>query len=520
MFALVRAARNLTRLVQIAFTLAEHDALFPLDLFGAAAPPLRILRLMRRPSPAMKGLRPGQRLAAALQRLGPSFIKLGQALSTRADLLGEQVAADLSSLQDRLPPFPGSEARRIIEEELEKPLSELFLGFDDEAVAAASIAQVHFAFTTAGEPVAVKVLRPGIAQAFARDLDLFFWLADLVERTQPGLRRLKPVEVVRTLADTVRFEMDLRFEAAAASELAENFAGDQGFRVPRVDWTRTTQRVLTLERVGGVRVDDRDGLVAAGHDIDDILGKAAAAFFNQVFRDGFFHADMHPGNLFVDASGAIVVIDFGIMGRLDRKTRYFLADMLLGFLSGDYRRVAEVHFAAGYVPARQSIDAFTQAVRSVGEPILGRALHEISVARLLAQLFQVTEQFEMETQPQLLLLQKTMVLAEGMGRRLDPNVNMWTLARPLIEEWMRANRGPEAQVVDMLAEMARTLHRLPGLVEDLERFVHDTAHGGLHLHVDTLDAYMRRFERMGHPLATVIWVAVASLVAIAIALWR
>jgi len=314
--------------------------------------------------------------------------------------------------------------------------------------------------------------------------------------------------------------MDLRFEAAAASELAENFAGDEGFRVPRVDWARTSQRVLTLERVGGVRIDDRDGLVAGGHDAGDILAKAAASFFNQVFRDGFFHADMHPGNLFVEASGAIVVVDFGIMGRLDRKTRYFLADMLLGFLSGDYRRVAEVHFAAGYVPARQSIDNFTQAVRSIGEPILGRPLHEISVARLLAQLFQVTEQFEMETQPQLLLLQKTMVLAEGMGRQLDPDTNMWTLARPLIEDWMRANRGPEAMLADTIADVARTVGRLPGLVADLERVAQEMASGGLRLHVDTVDAYLKRFERAGHPLGVALWIAAIALVAIAIALWR
>ena len=215
--------------------------------------------------------------------------------------------------------------------------------------------------------------------------------------------------------------------------------------MPRIDWQRTGHGVLTLERITGIRIDDRAALLAAGHRIDDLLAKAAAAFFNQVFRDGFFHADMHPGNMFVDATGAIVAVDFGIMGRLDRTTRYYLADMLIGFLSGDYRRVAEIHFAAGYVPPDQSVDAFTQACRAIGEPILGRPLQDISVARLLAQLFQVTEQFGMETQPQLLLLQKTMVLVEGIGRRLDPEINVWTLARPLIEAWMRDNRGPEAR---------------------------------------------------------------------------
>src|SRR5262249_54580244 len=255
--------------------------------------------------------------------------------------------------------------------------------------------------------------------------------------------------------------------AAAASELGENFAGDEGFRVPRVDWRRTSRRVLTLERVAGIRVDQREALIAAGHDIEGIMRKAASAFFNQVFRDGFFPADLPPGNLFIDAKGAIVAVDFGIMGRLDRRTRTFLADMLLGFLTGDYRRVSQVHFDAGYVPARQSVSAFAQACRSIGEPILGKPLNEISIARLLAQLFQVTEQFEMETQPQLLLLQKTMVLVEGVGRRLNPEINIWALAQPLIEEWMRANRGPEALVYDAASEALETLQRLPGLVRDL-----------------------------------------------------
>jgi ubiquinone biosynthesis protein len=518
MLRLFRFGRNLVRLVRIASTLAAHDALFPLDLVPAAAPALRLLRL-RKPRTDSKGLRPGQRLAKALEDLGPSFIKLGQALSTRADLLGEQVTADLSALQDRLPPFPGEAARAIIEAELERPIEALFATFDDKAIAAASIAQVHFATTREGEEVAVKVLRPDIEKAFARDLDLFLWLADLAERTQPALRRLKPVEVVRTFADTVRFEMDLRFEAAAASELGGNFAGDPTFRVPRVDWARTSRRVLTLERVGGIRVDNREGLIAAGHDIGAILQNAASAFFNQVFRDGFFHADMHPGNLFIDEKGAIVVVDFGIMGRVDRRTRYFHADMLVGLLSGDYRRVAEVHFAAGYVPPRQSIDAFTQAARSIGEPIMGRPLHEISVARLLAQLFQITEQFEMETQPQLLLLQKTMVLAEGMGRRLDPTTNLWALAQPLIEEWMRANRGPEAQLVDALADVGRTLQRLPALVENMERIAAEIAGDGLKLHPATLAAVVKRAERMSHPLMIPFWVGVLALVAIALALW-
>ena len=515
---MLRTARNLFRLVEIAFILARFDAFFPLEYVAFARAVYPLARLFRRRDAALARMRPGERLAAALQTMGPSFIKLGQALSIRADLIGETLATDLAALQDRLPPFPAEEARRTVESELGRPIATLYRAFDDQPVAAASIAQVHFAETAEGEAVAVKVLRPGIEAAFARDLDLFLWLARLAERTQPALRRLRPVAVVETLAETVRQEMDLRLEAAAASELRANFAGDPGFRVPQVDWQRTSRRVLTLERVGGIRVDDRAALLAAGHDIHALMANAAGAFFNQVFRDGFFHADLHPGNLFIDASGAIAVVDFGIMGRLDRKTRHYLADMLLAFLTGDYRRVAEVHFEAGYVPPRQSLEAFAQACRSIGEPILGRPIAEISIGRLLAQLFQVTEQFQMETQPQLLLLQKTMVLAEGVGRLLDPTVNMWSLARPLIEAWMRENRGPEARLRDAAADVAAMLERLPGLVRDVQKLgAAITEGGGLPLHPDTLAELARRdaIELLGLPL----WIIALALAAIAIAVW-
>jgi ubiquinone biosynthesis protein len=519
MFGFVRGLRHVRRLVEIVLTLARHDALFPLEQVAGLALVARALRHLRRREPASTAPRPGQRLAEALQALGPSFIKLGQALSLRADLIGDEVATDLALLQDRLAPFPGADARATVERELGHSIATLYREFGAEAIAAASIAQVHLAVTTEGEEVAVKVLRPGIAAAFARDIALFHWLASLAERLEPRLRRLKPREVVETLAQSVQREMDLRFEAAGASELRDNFAGDPDFRVPRVDWSRTARQVLTLERVKGIRIDDRAGLLAAGHDIREILRKAASAFFNQVFRDGYFHADLHPGNLFIADDGAIVAVDFGIMGRLDRKTRYYIADMLLAFLTSDYDRVAEVHFEAGYIPPHQSRAWFAQACRAIGEPILGRPLHEISLGRLLAQLFQVTEQFEMETQPQLLLLQKTMVVAEGVGRLVDPTVNMWTLARPLIEGWMRENRGPEARLRDAARDAVEALGRVPALLQSLDKVSRLVAEGGgLPLHRDSLAAIVRRgaIELLGLPL----WIIAVALAVIAVTLLR
>jgi ubiquinone biosynthesis protein len=504
---MLRHARNARRLIRIAVVLARHDALFPLELFGVAPISRRFARLIAKRD---KGKRPGQRLAEAMEALGPSFIKLGQSLATRPDLLGEEVATDLSALQDKLPPFPSEQARAIVEAQLEAPIRSLYASFEDKPVAAASIAQVHFAVTTEGEDVAVKVLRPGIEMAFKRDLDFFFWLAEWLERMRPALRRLKPVAVVETFADSVAVEMDLRMEAAAASELGQNFAGDPTFRVPRVDWRRTAQRVLTTERVSGIPVDRREELQAAGHDVRRILKNAAEVFFKQAFRDGFFHADQHPGNAFVDADGAIVAVDFGIMGRVDLATRHYLADMLVGFLQADYGRVAEVHFRAGYVPAHKDKAAFTQAIRAIAEPILGLPLEEISLAKLLGLMFQVTERFEMETQPQLLLLQKTMLVTEGVGRKLDPTINMWELARPLVEEWMRENRGPLARAKET-AETARDLiERAPLILKGLEQAAGDLAEGGVRLHPDTLEA-LRRDQPPAPSPQWPLWLAVVVL---------
>ena len=465
---MLRALRNSWRLLRLAISLARHDALFPLETLGISPALIGWARLWARLFSWRRDTRrPGERLAAALTEMGPSFIKLGQALSTRADLLSEGVAADLARLQDHLPPFPVAEARRTIEAELGRPLDEIFASFDDTPIAAASIAQVHFASTTDGRDVAVKVLRPGIEQAFERDLDLFYWMAELVERTQPRFRRLKPVESVRAFAEITRVEMDLRMEAAAAEELGGNFADDPTYRTPAIDWDRTARRVMTQERVVGIPIGDRESIVAAGHDPDAVMKKCAEAFFYQVFRDGFFHADMHGGNAFVDAEGRIVPVDFGIMGRVDEDTRGYLAELLVAFLRRDYRAVAEVQFRAGYVPADQSVEIFAQACRSIGEPIFGKPSHDISIARLLAQLLRVTEQFEMAVQPQLLLLQKTMLMAEGMGTKLNPTVNIWELAQPLIEDWMRSHFGPRATVGRVTEDLIQGLRRLPRLIDSL-----------------------------------------------------
>ena len=461
-----RDLRNGARVIATARCLARHNALFPLDLLPV---PGAVRWLAERMANRRAKGRPGERLARALQELGPAFIKLGQSLSVRGDLLGDAIAQDLTELQDRLPSFPSARAKALVEAELERPLGELFASFSDEPVAAASISQVHFAVTPEGEEVAVKILRPGIEAAIERDLDFLLWLAEWAERLRPALRRYRPVDSVRMLATTTRREMDLRLEAAAAAEFGQNCAEDEGFKVPRVDWRRTAQRVVTFERVSGMPADERARLIEEGHDPDAILAQAAVVFFNQVFRDGFFHADMHPGNMLIDAEGRIVALDFGIMGRIDLAMRRHLAEILVGFLSRDYGRVAAVFFTAGFVPAHQDQPAFQQACRAIGEPILDLPLNEISIGRLLGQLLTVAEQFEMQQQPQLVLLQKTMAVSEGVGRALNPNVNIWQVAQPLVEGWIRENLGPEAQLRYAVGEGVAMLRALPMLVARLER---------------------------------------------------
>ncbi|WP_262692759.1 2-polyprenylphenol 6-hydroxylase [Kordiimonas aestuarii] len=460
--------RYLLQLYLLAAGLRRYGAIRALagiELVPDWAP--KFLRCLTFYIPRRRGLpnADGERLALALAAMGPAYIKLGQTLATRPDLVGRPLAEGLSTLQDRLPPFPFAKAKETIERELGGSLTDHYSAFEEKPVAAASIAQVHKAVTTAGLPVAVKVLRPDVVARFTRDLRLFEWLAELAERHVREAQRLRLTKVVAKVRETVLREMDLRLEAAAAAELKENMASESGYRLPKIEWDHTTRSVLTLEWVEGVRLADRAALEAAGHDLTALGARVVQVFLTQALRDGFFHADLHQGNLIVQADGTIVAIDFGIMGRLSKLERRFLAEILYGFIRRDYRRVAQIHFDAGYVPRDQSLEEFAQAMRSIADPIMDLPVEEISAGQLLAQLFATTERFSMQTQPQLLLLQRTMVMAEGMALHLNPRANMWQISEPVIERWIRGNLSPEARLADAINTLPRLLDRLPARLE-------------------------------------------------------
>ena len=409
-------------------------------------------------------------VARALNALGPAEVKFGQMMATRPDVVGTEMALELRQLQDNVPAFDEDVARATVERELGEEIAENFTEFGPP-IAAASIAQVHRAVTTEGTDVAVKILRPGVETDFMRDIDAFSFVAKVVEKFVPTTRRLKPVAVYEHFAETTRIELDLRLEAAAASEFRENTVEDEGFRVPLIDWQRSSQRVMTMEWIDGIPIGDIPALEAAGVERKELAERVIQSFLMHALRDGFFHADLHQGNLCVDDHHRIVALDFGIMGRLDMMTRRFYAEILLSFLRKDYMRAAEIHREAGYLPADQPVDSFAQALRSVAEPIFGLGATKVSMARLLGQLFTVTETFGMETQTQLILLQKTMVMVEGVARDLDPDVNMWSAAQPIVEQWVRKNLGPEAVLRDLTATVA-TLSRLgPRLPKAAERLV-------------------------------------------------
>jgi ubiquinone biosynthesis protein len=521
----VNAIANMARLTKAGATLAWRGARVlpdearvsgPLAVFGRVTAPLR----------KKNGSQNEERLSSALTSLGPSYIKLGQFLATRDDIVGRELARDLSTLQDRLPPFSQSEAVKLVEAELDAPIAELFTDFGPP-VAAASIAQVHKAKVRtkdgALKDVAVKVLRPGIEHRFKKDLDSYFFAARMIERFHAPSRRLRPVAVVDTLAKSVAIEMDLRMEAAAIAEMGDNIAGDAGFRVPVVDWQRSARRVLTLEWIDGTPMGDLKALKAKGHDLKALGATLMQSFLRHAMRDGFFHADMHQGNLFVDDRGRIVAVDFGIMGRLGMKERRFLAEILYGFITRDYRRVAEVHFEAGYVPRKHSVAQFAQALRAIGEPIMDRPANEISMAQLLGQLLQYTEVFDMKTRPELIMLQKTMVVVEGVGRTLDPELNMWVVSEPVVKSWLETQLGAGArieQAAEGAASVGRFVGDLPKLLRQAERTADSfgaMAEDGLRLDEESVariahaQSSQDRWTRLG------IWVGALALLAIAVA---
>ena len=406
----------------------------------------------------------------AITALGPAYVKFGQLMSTRPDVVGPDMAAELRVLQDKLPAFPTNDAKAVIEEELDSPIEDIFSEFGDP-VAAASIAQVHPAvLAETGQKVAVKVIRPDIERAFRKDIDAFYFAANFIEVLSPATRRLKPSEVIGHFDATCQGELDLRLEAAGASEYYDNTVKDEGFSVPRIFWNSSSKSVLTMEWVDGIALGDRDALVASGHDLNALGRRLLEMFLKHALRDGYFHADLHQGNLKLGPNGDLVALDFGIMGRLDDYTRRVYAGILMGFIRRDYRRVAELHFEAGYVPAGQDVEAFAQALRSVGEPIFGQDANQISMAKLLAHLFDVTERFGMETRLELILLQRTMVVVEGVSRYLNPSLNIWDVAQPVVEDYIKTYLGPRAAMKDLgrtVEVISRFGPRLPEIAENL-----------------------------------------------------
>ena len=413
----------------------------------------------------------GERLSNSLESMGTTFIKLGQFLATRPDIIGEELSKKLENLQDKLPPFSLLQAKEIIKNDLGENTYNSIINLG-EPVAAASIAQVHKAQIDDNgiiKDVAIKILRPNIKEIFNKEIDAIMLFAFLVESFIKKTKRLKLVEVVFLLKEITNLEMDLRFEAAAANEYAENTKNDIGFRVPQIYWNYTSENVMTLDWVDGISIRETDELKNKNFNTEKIAEDVIQNFLRHAVRDGFFHADMHQGNIFIDNDGQIVPIDFGIMGRLDKMSKRFLAEILFGFIQRDYRKVAEVHLIAGLVPKEVPIDDLAQALRSIGEPIFGQAVKDISGGKLLKQLFDVTEKFNMQTQPQLLMLQKTMVVVEGVARKLNPNTNIWTTSKPVLESWLRETKDPMTKINETLQNTSEVIKRLPEFPEIMDK---------------------------------------------------
>ena len=411
------------------------------------------------------------RLCKSIQSMGTSFIKLGQFLSTRPDIIGDKLALNLEKLQDRVPPFSSGTAKQILKRNLGEENYNLVINFS-EPVAAASIAQVHKAQINDNgtiKDVAIKILRPNIKKIFNDQIEALMLLAYIVENLNNKTKRLRLVEVVFLLKQITNHEMDLRFEAAAANEYAENTKNDVGFSVPKIYWNFTSEEVLTLDWVEGISIRERNKLEEKNINIKLIASDVIQHFLRHAVRDGFFHADMHQGNLFINENGQIVPVDFGIMGRVDKINRRFLAEILYGFIQRDYKKVAEVHILAGLVPKNTQMESLSQALRSIGEPIFGQKVKDISGGKLLKQLFDITEKFNMQTQPQLLMLQKTMVVVEGVARKLNPDTNIWDTSKPVLEKWLKETKDPISNLTDSLKNTANAINKLPDLPEMMEK---------------------------------------------------
>jgi len=492
--------QSIRRLLHIQWVLVRHgldDLILATHLFR----PVRFLAafkpgLLRRSRQAPRGVR----IRQTLEDLGPIFVKFGQTLSTRRDLLPEDVAEELVKLQDRVPPFAGSDARRIVEKALGRSVTEIFREFDETPLASASIAQVHCAVLHGGESVVVKVLRPGVEARIRSDLDLLFELARLAQRFWPEARRLRPVEVVAEFEKTILDELDLVREAANASEIRRRFEGSEMLYIPKIHWDYTRTQVMVMERISGIPVGDVARLKREGIDLKLLAERGVEIFFTQVFRDNFFHADMHPGNIFVAPGAQYIAVDFGIVGSISKADQHYVAENFLAFFRRDYRRVAEMHVESGWVPADTRIEEFESAIRSVCEPIFEKPLKDISYGHLLLRLFQVARRFDMEVQPQLVLLQKTLLNIEGLGRDLYPELDLWQTAKPFLESWYKNRVGPQAifrRVREQWPEWAQQWPEVPTLVHEI---LQKAAEGRLETRVgsrefDRIRAEMRRNQR-------------------------
>ena len=489
------------RVIHITWVLLRHG----LDEFVLAAHLFRPIRFLRFLSPfywLSRGERPpyAVRIRRALEDLGPIFVKFGQILSTRRDLLPDDIANELAKLQDSVPPFPGAQARAIVEAAYGRPVTEVFAAFEEQPLASASIAQVHAARLRSGQEVVAKVLRPGVARIIRRDIDLLYTIARLGQRYSKDARRLRPVEVVQEYEKTIFDELDLLREAANCSQLRRNFLGSEMFYVPEVHWDFCRPEVMVIERVYGTPVDEVERLRAQGISMKLLGERGVEIFFTQVFRDNFFHADMHPGNIFVAPDGRYIGVDFGIMGTLTTEDQRYLAENLLAFFHRDYRRVAELHVESGWVPRTTRIDEFESAIRTVCEPIWEKPLSEISFGHFLLRLFQVARRFDMEVQPQLVLLQKTLLNIEGLGRTLYPQLDLWTTAKPFMERWMRERVGPQAFLRRIRASLPELSEALPAMPQLAYRALSDAVEGRLSVRwqateLDDLRRELRRHNR-------------------------